>query len=222
MTKKSSQHELNLIESINLYNVDVPNREIYLVGEESITDEDGGEPGVEFMMASRFIKNLRMLDVINQEPILVHMKTCGGDWQEGMAIYDAINNCESKVVILSYTHARSMSSIVLQAASKRVLMPHSYFLYHHGSYAIHGDWQKVQSIIDWDRKMPDVMAGIYVNRMVTSEHGAHYKANPNAIKEMLINNMRDKTDCFLSAPEAVRWGLADEVFDGDWTTLKLV
>jgi len=125
---------LEVIESLHDYSLDPKNREIYLVGEqEAKIPDDDQEPGVEFLMANRFIKNLRFLSLANENPILVHSKTCGGYWEEGMAIYDAIKACPCYVTILNYTHARSMSSIIFQAADNRVMMPNSYFLFHLGS-----------------------------------------------------------------------------------------
>jgi len=95
---------------------------IYLIGEESyvlgsdeIADE-AAEPGVEYTMANRFIKNMNILmRKKNVEVIFIHMKTCGGDWGEGMAIYNMIKACPTPVIILNYTHARSMSSIIFSS-----------------------------------------------------------------------------------------------------------
>jgi ATP-dependent protease ClpP protease subunit len=226
MRKKFSETTAWLIESLHYHNVDWPEREIYLLGEEDAALDEwkrkklGEEPGVEFSMANRLIKNLRLLDTTNNKPILIHMKTCGGDWHEGMAIYDAISYCKSYVTILNYTHARSMSSIILQAADNRVMMPHSHFMYHHGSYGVYGDWAKVQSIIDWDRKIPDIMLGLYADRMTTTKAGKYHGQSTDKIKKMIQRQLEKKVDVFFTAEETIESGLADSIFDGDWTTLK--
>lgn len=226
MHKKFTDINAYLIESINLYNIDLPAREIFLVGEcdplleDNYKKLDGLEPGIEYIMASRIIKNLRLLDTISNEPILVHMKTCGGCWQEGMAIYDMVRFCKSPITILNYTHARSMSSLVFQAADYRVMMPNSYFLYHHGSYGVWGDWTKVQSIIDWDRKIPDTMLNIYAERMITTEGSRYFNKKIDLPKKFLRKHMADKIDCFLTPDQTIELGLADAIFDGDWDGLK--
>ena len=69
---------------------DVERREIYLHGYITNTEED---PGVEYRMATNFYKNIRMLDAISNNPILVHMHSVGGNWHDGMVIYDAIRLC---------------------------------------------------------------------------------------------------------------------------------
>ena len=100
----------DIVGDVHRYNLDLESNQIYLVGtEEYVSHEKDDEPGVEYSMANRFIKNRNLIANHNSDPILIHMKTCGGYWEEGMAIYDAIIACPNKVTILSYTHARSMS-----------------------------------------------------------------------------------------------------------------
>ena len=61
---------VDTISDIHQYGLDVKNREIYLHGHVFNTDED---PGVEYRMAVNFYKNIRLLDTISEEPIIVHM-----------------------------------------------------------------------------------------------------------------------------------------------------
>lgn len=214
--------DIELAEQVHKYSLDIKSREIYLIGDEAATSDtyEGGEPGVEFIMANRFIKNLRTLELRSADPILVHMKTCGGFWEEGMAIYDAIKFCPAHVTILSYTHARSMSSIILQAADHRVLMPHSYFLYHYGTYEFSGEWLSAVSDFDWTHKCADRMIEIYAEKMKDTADSKFTRWGLKRIKEKLKKDIAGKIDVFLSAEEAVDYGLADTVFDGDWESLK--
>ena len=101
------------MENIHALSLDVRQREVYLHGTHGAFEED---PGVEYRMASTFIKNIRILDSIKNDPILIHMHSIGGSWTDGMAIYDAIQVCKSHVTVLVYGQAESMSSIILQAA----------------------------------------------------------------------------------------------------------
>jgi ATP-dependent protease ClpP protease subunit len=216
MASKNKRPNLDLLDILHAYSLDIKHREIYLVGEPDVSD-DTAEPGVEHLMASRFIKNLRFLSVSSKEPILVHMKTCGGYWEEGMAVYDAIRACPCHTTLVSYTHARSMSSIILQAADCRVLMPNSYFMYHHGDYQVSGDWTKVISNVDWDRRTEKIMLDIYAEKL--NKKGVMKKKGPSKIKAALVKNMQRKIDVFLTAQEAVDWGFADQVFRS-WDNLK--
>lgn len=211
--------DTGLLWDIHEYHADIPHRELWLVGEDLARDEDNPteEPGVEFSMATRFIKNLRLLAHISDEPVLVHMKTCGGDVAEGLAIHDAIKLCPNRVVILSYTHARSMSSIILQAADKRVLMPNSYFMFHRGWSAFEGEARAVESGVQFHKRWDQIMLNVYSARMAEGEKFGKYRIG--RIQELLNDYMGRKVDVFLAPCQAVRWGLADEIFDGNWKGL---
>ncbi len=176
------------------------------------------EPGIEYVISKRFIKNINLCMRTNPDkPIVIHMKTCGGLWEEGMAIYDAIKACPSKVTILNYTHARSMSSIIFQAADKRVMMPHSHFMFHDGSYSIEGTIKVVRSAIDFDKHNERVMLDIYADKM--NEKGEMAGKGMVKIKKWLREQMDKKEDVYLQSDKTVELGLADEIFDYDWSSL---
>jgi len=199
-------------------NLDFRANEIYLVGETKYSEEqeDGGvaEPGVEYIMANKFIKNLNILSRKTKDPILIHMKTCGGDWSEGMAIYDAIKLCPNYVTILNYTHARSMSSLIFLAADRRVMMPHSIFMFHEGTFATSGTVK--QSFTDFEelRKSNETMIDIYVDHLKSSEHGSKRKLSKVRIRKWIKDRINKKEDVYFDAQEAVKLGFADEIFDG--------
>lgn len=211
---------IDLLFHLHEFDVDLESNHIYLMGVDrgyEVT-QDGSEPGIDYVIAKRFIKNLNMCMRINPDkPIVVHMKTCGGDWNEGMAIYDTIRSCPSKVIILNYTHARSMSSLILQAADKRMMMPHSYFMFHDGTYGIEGTYKGVMSNMEFDKRSEVEMLNIYADRM--NQQGTFKGKNLSTIKEWLRSQMDKKEDVFLTAEETVEMGFADEIFDFDWGKL---
>lgn len=203
------------------WHLDIRQFHIYLTGEDvnyQSGDNDREEPGVEYKMSARFIKNLHILSQIDpRRPILIHMKTTGGDWIEGIAIYDTIKLCTNPITILSYTHARSMSSIILQAADRRLLMPHSYFLFHEGSDGFSGTNKAFRSYAKWGEKTENIMLDIYTERL--KQKGKYSRRAPDRIREILKQEMDTKEDVYLTAREAVEWGFADEVFWGNWASL---
>lgn len=206
------------------WNLDIRQFAIYLTGEVigySVGDDWASreEPGVEYQMSARLIKNLQILaDLDPNRQILIHMKTNGGDWYEGMAIYDAIKFAPNPIVILNYTHARSMSSIIFQAANKRIMMPHASFMFHEGTLAMSGSYKSVMSNVEASKRDNPIMLEIYTNRM--KEKGKFSKLPKKDIKEMLQGLMDKKEDVFLTAQQTVEWGLADAVFEGDWQGLR--
>ena len=210
----------DLILHLHEYDLDLESNHIYLMGVDRGYDITNGidEPGIEYVISKRFIKNINLCMRTNPgKPILIHMKTCGGLWEEGMAIYDAIKACPSPITILNYTHARSMSSIIFQAADKRVMMPHSHFMFHDGTYSIEGTIKQVRSSIDFDKKNEEVMLDIYAEKM--NEKGEMSGKGIMKIKKWLREQMDKKEDVFILADKTVDMGLADEVFDYDWSSL---
>jgi ATP-dependent protease ClpP protease subunit len=204
------------VDQIHGNNLDVLGNHLYLMGEEAYADNDGAgdEPGVEYLMANRFIKNMNILMRRNPNtPILIHMKTCGGTWEEGMAIYDMIKSCPVPVTILNYTHARSMSSIIFQAANKRVMMKNSTFMFHDGTLGIEGTVKQVESYVDFGKISTETMLDIYVENM--KRRGKFAKKSKEFIRNWLREQMDKKEDVYLTAQQAVEYGLADEIFGGD-------
>jgi len=206
---------------IHEYDVDLQSNHIYLFGMENYQNgagEAAGEPGVEYTMANRFIRNLNLCMRVNPDkPVVIHMKTCGGDWTEGMAIYDAIKSCPFPVTILNYTHARSMSSLIFSAANKRVMMPNSYFMFHEGTLGFQGNYRTVMSELEFQKVAAEVMVDIYVEVM---KNGGKFKNKSKKwIKGWVIDQMQKKDDVFMTAKEAVAYGFADFVFDYNWSKL---
>jgi ATP-dependent protease ClpP protease subunit len=208
------------MDDIQLYGLDLKNNEIYLTELDrgyQINDHNVGN-GVDYFMVNQFIKNINICRVKNPlKPLVIHMKTSGGDWNEGMAIYDAIKSHPTHVTILNYTHARSMSSLIFSAADNRIMMPHSYFMFHLGTYAIEGEYQTAISNVEFDKMNEDVMIRIYAELM--NEKGKYAGKGVDGIMKWIRKQMAYKGDVFFNAKQAVELGLADGIFTS-WDKLK--
>jgi len=224
MTVKLKYVSDNPLYDVHTYDVDFDANHIYLMGHDEYAGQeflDTNEPGVEFAMANRFIRNLNLLMRKSDEPILIHMKTCGGHWSEGMAIYDAIRSCPNNVCILNYTHARSMSSIIFQAADKRVMMPNSTFMFHEGAVSMEGTAKQFQTEAKECKKTSEIMLGVYADSL--QESGKMKEWTRTKIKAWLKNQMDKREEVYLNAAQAVEHGFADEIFgeggEYDWESL---
>lgn len=213
----------DLIWHAHEFDIDLKSNHIYLFGAEqysagALANDNPSEPGIEYIIANRFIRNLNLCMRANpQKPILIHMKTCGGDWSEGMAIYDAIKSCTSPVTILNYTHARSMSSIIFQAANRRVMMPNSYFMFHDGTLGIDGTVKTVESFVGFNKISNNTMLNIYYESM--NRCGVFKGKSKKTIRKWLNTQMNRKEDVYMTSEQAVKYGFADEVFDYNWAKL---
>lgn len=203
---------VDLISDINSYGLDVNNREIYLHSYIGSHEEEA--PGVDYRMTAMFYKNLRLLDTVNQNPIVIHMHSVGGSWHDGMAIFDAITVCQSFVTIVVYGQAESMSSVILQAADSRIMMPNAYFMAHFGSSGYGGNYLDVQQAARFEKKEMELMLDIYSERVIKGKYIKESYTDPNheKVKNFLKRKLKDG-DWYLDAEEAVYYGFADNVLN---------
>ena len=208
----------DIIADQHSYGVDIKHREIYLHGHHGSFEED---PGVEYRMASTFIKNIRSLDLVNKEPIVIHMHSIGGNWGDGMAIYDAISLCQSYVTVVVYGQAESMSGIIMQAADARIMMPNSYFMAHYGSTESSGDYLTTQNEARHDKIIADKMFEIYAYQCVSGKFFKnHYKILTIEKVNRFLRKRMKLGDWYLTSDEAVLYGFADSVLDKSIDSLK--
>lgn len=194
---------------IHQHNIDIANREIYLYNFNAVEEN----PGVDYRMAQNFIKNIRILDSVSHDDILIHMHSIGGSWFDGMAIFDAIKMSKSHVTILVYGQAESMSGIILQAADYRVMAPNAYFMSHYGSQSFDGDYLSYQNIQKFEQKNAETMFNIYAERCVKGKFFKELFKKNNAVNKVrdYLKEQLKNGDWYISAEEAVYYGFADEV-----------
>lgn len=202
--------ETNKVSNYNNYGVDVDNLEIKLFSE------------INYETADTFIWGLNLLFTNSQEkrsykPIIIHMSTPGGDEVPGMAIHDAIKALPNHTTIINYGEASSMGSIILQSATKRIMMPNSLFMFHMGDLTIEGTRKQIKSFLEFDKGCDETMLEIYASRMRQS--GKFKGSSKTKIKEYLNRQMDNKEDVFLTASQTVSHGLADDVFTS-WRSVR--
>lgn len=197
------------VNDIHSYGIDIKQREIYLHSYIANSDDD---PGVDYRMSSTFSKNIRILDSIDQSPILVHMHSIGGNWSDGMSIFDTIKMCRSHVTIIAYGQAESMSSIIFQAADARIMTPNAYFMAHYGSSSFNGNFLDAQSFSKFDLKCIETMLEIYAKSAISGKFFKEKLKEPTEekVKNFLRKKLKDG-DWYLTANEAVYYGFADGV-----------
>ena len=197
------------LNNIHLIGIDCSSREIYLHGFLGQSEE---EPGIEYRMATTFVKNMNHLTKKDGD-ILIHMHTIGGNWHDGMAIYNTIEYSPCATAIIAYGSVSSMSSIILQSASTRLMMPDAEFMLHFGSTTVTGDSLAVISAMDNEKRINDRMLDIYTKRCIKGEFfRKQYKSlNKDKVKSFLTRKLKDKSDWYLSAEESVYYGFADDL-----------
>ena len=207
MTARTYQQKRAALHDAQDYCVDIHNRTIFLHAHITESEDD---PGVDYRMSSRLIKNLHLLKNLNEkDPITIHLQSIGGIWHEGMAIYDAIKLSSPHIKIIGHGSISSMGTVIMQAADERVIMPHAEFMVHYGEFSLEGNSVSAKTAIDWNERCNNTMLDIYVDACYKS---AGFKGYGRArIKKFLDRRMRMQQEWYLSGDEAVRYGFADEV-----------
>ena len=107
-----------------------------------------------------------------------------------------------------------MSSIILQAADKRILTPNAHFMLHYGSVDCSGDHLSAHNYAKVDRRNTETMVDIYSEGCVK---GKYFKEHYNDLTEEKVRNYLKRKlkdgDWYLDANEAVYYGFADAVLE---------
>ena len=201
-------HNDSEISDIHNFNIDIKNREVYL---HSCLDGEN-EGGVDYRSAVIFEKNIRHLNTLSDSTILVHMHLPGGEWQDCLGMYDTIKLSKSKIILLSYAKAESASSVLLQSAQLRILMPNTTMLIHYGSFSMDSEHSKAAaSSIKWNEEECDKMIDIFTERCMESDMDKQKNWKKMMAKKHIISQLANKLDWILKADEAVEYGFADGV-----------
>ena len=132
--------------------------------------------------------------------IYVYINSGGGEVTAGMAIYDTMNFIKPDVSTVVMGQACSMGSCLAQAgaAGKRLILPTARTMIHQPSGGAHGQATDIQIQAQEILKMKKYLTEIYV------KHNSAGKTFEQLSADM-------ERDFFMSAEEAVAYGLADKI-----------
>jgi ATP-dependent Clp protease, protease subunit len=135
-----------------------------------------------------------------EKDIHVYINSGGGEVTAGMAIYDTFQFVKCDVSTIVMGQACSMGSLLATAgaAGKRFMLPHSRNMIHQPSGGAEGQATDIEIQAKEILKMKRYLTEIYVH---------HNTAGKTF--EQLSSDM--ERDFFMSADEAVTYGLADKV-----------
>lgn len=196
------------VHQIHDQGININSREIFL---HSYINCDTEEQGVEYRSAIILEKNLRILESINNKPILIHMHLPGGDWSDGLAIYDTIKSCVSKTIILAYAKVESSSSIILQSADTRILMPNCHVLLHYGSIYLDADHKAATSSLRWSENESQKMLDIFAAKCENSQIAKEKNWKKMMARKHIQSQLSNYSDWIMPASEAVYYGFADGI-----------
>ena len=161
--------------------------------------------------ASLLVAQLLFLESENPEAdILMYINSPGGGVTAGLAIYDTMQFIKPDVSTIVMGQASSMGSFLAQAGAvgKRLVLPESRTMIHRVSSGTPGTRGSVHvQDLQFEDSKRSFEESVRINKRLTELYVRHNTAGKT------YDNLYElmKFDTFLSADEAVAYGLADRV-----------
>jgi ATP-dependent Clp protease, protease subunit len=164
------------------------------------------------LSASLVVAQLLFLESQGNEDIQFFINSPGGHVTAGLAIYDTMQFIKPEVQTIVLGQACSMGSFLAQAGAKgkRFVLPESRTMIHRVSSGTPGTRGSVHvQELQFEDAVRSMEESKRLNQRLTELYVKHNTAG-KTYNEMFETM---KFDTFLSATEAVEWGLADQVLD---------
>ncbi len=159
------------------------------------------EGEVHDQMANLIVAQLLFLESENPDKdISLYINSPGGSVTAGMAMYDTMQFIKPDVATIVMGQACSMGSLLAQAGAKgkRMILPNARHMIHQPSGGARGQATDMEIQVKEILAMKKSLTQIYV------DHNSAGKSFQDLAKDM-------ERDYFMSAQEAVDYGLADKV-----------
>ena len=158
------------------------------------------EGEVHDQMANLIVAQLLYLESESDKDISVYINSPGGSVTAGMAIYDTLQFVTPDIVTIVMGQACSMGSLLAQAGTpnKRFILPNGRHMIHQPSGGARGQATDMEIQVKEILEMKKNLTNIYVK----------HNSKGKTFEELTTDMERDR---FMSAEEAVEYGLADKV-----------
>jgi ATP-dependent Clp protease protease subunit len=158
---------------------------------------------VEDMMANTIVAQLLFLESENPDKeISLFINSPGGVITSGMSVYDTMQFIKCDVATYVMGQACSMGSFLAQAgtAGKRYMLPYARHMIHQPSGGARGMQSDIEIQYKEITKMKDVLTKLYVKHNTKGKTYAEFERDMDR-------------DTFMSAEEALEYGLIDKIID---------
>ena len=151
-------------------------------------------------LANSVVAQLLYLDSINHDTISLYINSPGGSITAGMAIYDTMNYVKSRVSTICIGMSASMAAFLLSCGQKglRYALPNSEVMIHQPLGGAQGQATEIKIAAEHILKLKE-----RINKILSKNTGQDLEK---------IQNDTER-DYFLSADEALDYGLIDKVIE---------
>ena len=153
-------------------------------------------------LSNTVIAQLLYLDSLNNDDISIYINSPGGVITSGMAIYDTMNFIKSDVVTICLGIAASMGAFLLSCGTKgkRYILPNADVMIHQPLGGAEGQATDIKIASDRIINLRNRL-----NKILVSNTG-------KTLKQIERDTERDN---YLSAEEAVKYGIVDKIIKSD-------
>jgi len=136
----------------------------------------------------------------NSKPIYLYINSPGGSVTAGMAIYDTIQHIKSEVITICVGLAASMGAFLLAAGApgKRLALPHARIMIHQPLGGTRGQASDIE---------------IEAKEVIRIKHALNEMLAKHTGKSLEQVEKDTDRDYFMSAEEAMSYGLIDRVIE---------
>lgn len=152
---------------------------------------------VEPVMANLIVAQLLFLESENPDkPISMYINSPGGSVVAGLAIYDTMKFIKPEIVTICTGMAASMGAFLLASGDKRMALPNADIMIHQPSGGSQGQATDMKIVMDHMDKTKEKLTN-YLSIFTKKDY------------EVVYNDC--ERDNFMSADEALEYGLVDKV-----------
>lgn len=144
------------------------------------------------------IAELLYLDSVNHNDISIYINSPGGSVTAGMGIYDTMNFIKSDISTICVGMAASMAAFLLSSGTKgkRYALPNSEIMIHQPLGGAQGQATEIKIAAERILKLRDKL-----NKILSNNTG----------KDLKIIEKDTDRDNFMSAEEALKYGIIDKI-----------
>lgn len=149
-------------------------------------------------LSNSVVAQLLYLDSLNHDDIYLYINSPGGSVTSGLAIYDTMNYIKSDVATICFGIAASMAAVLLSSGKvgKRQILPNADIMIHQVLGRSEGQATDIKIATDRVLKLK-----LRINKILAKNTGKD-------IKTIELDTDRDN---YLSASEAIKYGLVDKI-----------
>ena len=193
--EEKQEQELDALEQL----IGAPQKEIRTMGLFGDVDE---EKAADLLMGLLLLTDLSTKEA-PYDPITLYISTYGGSADEMFGIYDMMSKVKKECEVHTIGIGKVMSAGTLVLASgtkgKRRIGKNCRVMIHSVNAGQHGDLHNIENEVKAVKQMQD----LYINAMCNETH---------MTKRQIQKLIDRKINVYLTAEEAIEYGIADEIF----------